>query len=59
MLSSCMGRDGFVPVQCLIGILQLILTPGIIGWVWSIWWGCLIMSKSDNGGARGGDYRGV
>jgi len=36
----------------LIGILQFFLAALLIGWLWSIWWGFIIFTKSQKGGAR-------
>ena len=30
----------------LVGIVQLLLAVCIIGWVWSIWWGIIVLQKS-------------
>mmetsp|Transcript_19854 Transcript_19854/g.47337 ORF Transcript_19854/g.47337 Transcript_19854/m.47337 type:complete len:100 (-) Transcript_19854:808-1107(-) len=30
----------------LIGIIQFFLFPGLIGFIWSVWWGVLIYRKS-------------
>mmetsp|Transcript_1275 Transcript_1275/g.2508 ORF Transcript_1275/g.2508 Transcript_1275/m.2508 type:complete len:100 (-) Transcript_1275:279-578(-) len=30
----------------LIGCLQFLFAPTILGWIWSIWWGVLIYRKS-------------
>jgi hypothetical protein len=30
----------------LIGVLQILLAPFIIGWIWSIYWGFLCVEKS-------------
>lgn len=42
---------GFFHCSCenfLIGILQLLLTPIVIGWIWSVWWGCELIEVSKN-----------
>eukprot|EP00285_Hemiselmis_virescens_P016163 CAMPEP_0173386298 /NCGR_PEP_ID=MMETSP1356-20130122/8898_1 /TAXON_ID=77927 ORGANISM="Hemiselmis virescens, Strain PCC157" /NCGR_SAMPLE_ID=MMETSP1356 /ASSEMBLY_ACC=CAM_ASM_000847 /LENGTH=94 /DNA_ID=CAMNT_0014342473 /DNA_START=46 /DNA_END=330 /DNA_ORIENTATION=+ len=33
----------------IIGVLQLLTCWFILGWIWSIWWGWLIFSKSSDG----------
>ena len=41
------GFSGTVNCTLLVaGLLQFILAPVIIGWVWSIYFGCVILSKS-------------
>lgn len=50
MISSCMGRDGIVCEQLLVGLLQMLLSGFLIGWIWSIWWGCLIWGKDNSTG---------
>jgi hypothetical protein len=29
-----------------VGLLQLLLAGLIVGWIWSIWWGILLVQKS-------------
>mmetsp|Transcript_24963 Transcript_24963/g.28638 ORF Transcript_24963/g.28638 Transcript_24963/m.28638 type:complete len:85 (-) Transcript_24963:22-276(-) len=50
LLSSCMGGDGIRCDQFCIGILQILLAGFLIGWIWSIYWGCLIYSKDPRKG---------
>lgn len=44
-LCACVG-GGFRSTQIIVGLLQFVTTPIIIGWVWSIWWGIEILNKS-------------
>ena len=30
----------------LLGVLQFLLTPGVVGYIFSVWWGVLIFNKS-------------
>ncbi|CAM9244625.1 unnamed protein product [Hapterophycus canaliculatus] len=42
---------GFLRCNCenfIIGALQLISAPILIGWVWSIWWGFDLVEVSKN-----------
>jgi hypothetical protein len=38
--------DKFRISQLIVGILQILFVIIIFGWVWSIWWGILILKKS-------------
>ena len=40
-------RDSSNKNQILIGILQIIFWFMIVGWIWSIYWGCLIYDKAN------------
>jgi hypothetical protein len=44
-LLVCVG-DVFRPKQILVGLLQMLLICVLIGWIWAVWWGILIMEKS-------------
>jgi uncharacterized membrane protein YqaE (UPF0057 family) len=44
-LLGCVG-NGCRPKQLLVGILQLLTLGILIGWIWSVWWGILIMEKT-------------
>ena len=37
---------GFKPNTLLVGLLQFFTAFLIIGWIWSIWWGVICLSKS-------------
>ena len=45
MMNACMG-ERFSCTSILVGLLQLLLSYILIGWVWSIWWGILIIEKA-------------
>ena len=38
--------EGFKVKTLIVGILQLVLAGLIIGWIWSIYWGILVLQKS-------------
>lgn len=44
-LLCCLGSE-LKPLQLGIGLLQLLLMPLVIGYIWSIWWGIVILDKS-------------
>ena len=45
MICSCVGPK-FEADNLIVGILQLLLAGCIIGWIWSIWWGIIILQKA-------------
>ena len=45
MIASCFGTP-CSKTQFVIGIAQLFTSYILVGWIWSIYWGCLIVSKS-------------
>ena len=50
MVSACAG-DHFNCTTLLFGILQLILTCIVVGWIWSIIHGIWLLDKSKRGGS--------
>ena len=50
MLSACIGYTGaWSKTQLFVGCLQMMTAVFIFGWLWSIWWGIKIVSKSRAG----------
>ena len=47
IISSFMGKNGFVQTQFFVGLAQLILSPALIGWLWSLIWGFKIWGSED------------
>ena len=45
LLLACLGNE-FKPTQIIVALLQFLLTGILIGWIWSVWWGILIVEKS-------------
>ena len=45
MILGCLG-GGCAWQHIIVGVLQLITAGIIIGWIWSIWWGILLVQKS-------------
>ena len=46
MLMSCLGYPGaWSKTQLTIGVVQMLTAPYIIGWIFSIYWGWLILKK--------------
>ncbi len=42
----CVGKGHMRFMGVFIGILQLLASSFILGWIWSIWWGLEMMRKS-------------
>lgn len=45
MVSACLSSR-FNPLALVVGLIQFITAPILIGWIWSIIWGWLIFKKS-------------
>ena len=46
LIIACIGPCTSCSTLFCAGMLQLILAPCIVGWIWSIYWGILIVGKS-------------
>ncbi len=44
-LLACIGPE-FKSSQIIVGLLQLLLLGILVGWVWSICWGLIVMEKA-------------
>ena len=42
---ACIG-DKFRKSQIFVGVLQLMTSFLLIGWIWSIYWGIVVVKKS-------------
>ena len=42
---ACIG-DKFRKSQIFVGVLQLVTSFLIVGWIWSIYWGIIVVKKS-------------
>ena len=49
LLASCWAAP-CSKSQAVIGVLQFITTMYIVGWLWSVVWGCLIVSTANDAG---------
>ena len=50
MIAACMGsRYASDKTQITLGFFQLLTWAAIFGWAWSIYWGILIVQKSEGG----------
>jgi hypothetical protein len=46
-LVLCCVAEKFSTTQLIVGLLQIVTVPLLfLGWIWSIWWGLLILEKS-------------
>ena len=46
MISSCVGYQGaWSKTQLTIGFVQMLTAVYIVGWIFSVWWGWLILQK--------------
>lgn len=46
MVNQCVGVGPFQWKGFLVGLAQLLLSPLLVGWFWSIWWGVEMMKRS-------------
>jgi len=51
ILAAVLGQSDFNKTQGVIGFFQFLTSVYLIGWIWSIYWGYLIVAKSK------GDHR--
>ena len=46
ILNSCMGTEKCNVTSFFVGLMQFLLSYIFIGWIWSIWWGIIMLDKS-------------
>ena len=46
MISACAGGGNMITDQLIVGILQWFTAGCLVGWIWAIWWGFLMMGKA-------------
>ena len=46
MIASCLGDSNVNKTQLTIGIIQLLTSVYLLGWIFSIYWGWIIVKKS-------------
>ena len=46
MITACAGTGVVSKTQIAVGLLQFLTTYVLIGWIWSIYWGYLIVQKA-------------
>jgi TM2 domain-containing membrane protein YozV len=46
MVNQCVGVGLFHWKGFFVGVAQLLLSPLLVGWFWSIWWGVEMMKRS-------------
>ena len=47
MISACVGGGKLITDQLLVGLLQWLTAFCIVGWIWSIYWGILMVQKAN------------
>ena len=45
-LAACMANDNVSKTQLVIGLIQFLTSFVLIGWIWSIYWGYLLVMKA-------------
>ena len=46
MISACMGPNGMITDQLIVGLLQWFTCGCLVGWIWAIWWGYIRYQKA-------------
>ena len=46
MILAFMNKGGMEQCTLIIGIIQWLTCPLLIGWIWAIWWGFLAFQKA-------------
>ena len=46
LISACMGQNGLITDQLIVGLLQGFTACCFVGWIWAIWWGYLRHQKA-------------
>ena len=62
MIAACAAQDNVSKTQLVIGLTQFLTAFVLIGWIWSIYWGYLLVMKSmdmQSNNMRGGPMGGM
>ena len=46
IIGALVGKTSEVGLQIVIGIIQLLTAWLLIGWIWAIWWGIIMVQKA-------------